>query len=50
MTRMTQPTIVERGAQPYVGIVNYVSMDSIPEAADRLPEVFAWIHAPRGAT
>jgi effector-binding domain-containing protein len=45
MTRMTDPTVVERAEQPYVGIVNYVSMDTIPEAADRLAEVFAWIHA-----
>src|SRR6185503_5455229 len=45
MTRMTEPSVVERSEQPYVGIVNYVSMDTIPEAADRLAEVFAWMHA-----
>ena len=41
----TEPTIVERQPQPYMGIVNRVSMDSIPEAADRLAEVFGWIGA-----
>jgi effector-binding domain-containing protein len=45
MSRMTEPTVVERAERPYVGIVNYVSMDTIPEAADRLREVFDWIHA-----
>src|SRR4029079_203651 len=45
MTHMTEPTVVELSDQPYVGIVNYVSMDTLPAAADRLREVFDWIHA-----
>src|SRR5262245_397589 len=41
--RTTEPTIVERAAQPYVGIVNRVTMATIPEAADRLREVFGFL-------
>lgn len=39
----TGPVIVERAAQPYVGIRGTVAMDEIPQIADRMPEVFAWL-------
>jgi effector-binding domain-containing protein len=39
----TQPTIVERPAQPYVAIKGSVTMRTFGEIADRLPEVFAWL-------
>ncbi|MFL6073172.1 MAG: GyrI-like domain-containing protein [Mycobacteriales bacterium] len=41
----TEPTIVERPAQPYVAIRQEVTMDTIPKIADRLPEVFGWLGA-----
>src|SRR5262245_21876498 len=41
----TEPTIVERPAQPYVAIRKVVTMDTIPEIADRLPAVFGWLAA-----
>lgn len=41
------PTVVTRQAQPYVGIRCDVTMDTIHEAADRMPEVFGWL-AERG--
>jgi effector-binding domain-containing protein len=40
-----EPTIVERPAQPYVAIRQEVTMATIPEIADRLPEVFGWLGA-----
>jgi len=40
-----QPRIVTRGAQPYVAIAATVTMDDIAAAADRMPEVVAWIRA-----
>jgi effector-binding domain-containing protein len=42
---MSEPTIVERSAQPYVSITGLVTMQRIPEIADRLPEVFQWLAA-----
>ena len=45
MTGMTEPTVVERAAQPYLSIVNRVPMTAINEAADRTREVFAFIDA-----
>jgi RNA polymerase sigma-70 factor (ECF subfamily) len=45
MTRMTEPSVVSRNTQPYVAIINHVTMNTIPEAADRLREVFDWIGA-----
>ena len=48
-----EPTIVERPAQPYVGIQRSITMTTFPEIADRLPEVFGWLGrrgiAPAGA-
>lgn len=38
-----EPTIVERGAQPYVAIKRSITMDTFHEIADRFPEVFAWL-------
>ena len=34
-----EPTIVERPAQPYVGILRSITMTTFPEIADRLPGV-----------
>jgi effector-binding domain-containing protein len=34
---------VELAAQPYVGIARSITMQTFPEIADRLPEVFAWL-------
>jgi effector-binding domain-containing protein len=48
-----EPTIVERPAQPYVGIQRSITMTTFPEIADRLPELFGWLGrrgiAPAGA-
>ncbi|GAB3889401.1 GyrI-like domain-containing protein [Kibdelosporangium lantanae] len=41
------PEIVDRVDQPYVAIQKLVTMDTIPEIADRLREVFGWL-AERG--
>jgi effector-binding domain-containing protein len=41
----SEPRIVERPAQPYVGIRDNVSMQNISAFADRLPSVFAWLAA-----
>jgi effector-binding domain-containing protein len=50
---MTEPSIVEREAQPYVGISASVPMDGIPAIADRLRDIFGWLAsrgvAPAGA-
>jgi len=40
-----QPRIVTRDEQPYVAIAATVTMDDIAAAADRLPEVMAWVAA-----
>ncbi len=37
------PQIVEREEQPYVAVRGVVTMETIPEIADRFPEVFAWL-------
>lgn len=42
---MSEPTIVERSAQPYMSITGLVTMQRIPEIADRMPEVFQWLAA-----
>jgi effector-binding domain-containing protein len=48
-----QPSVVTRDAQPYVAIRRAVTMQTIPEIADRLPDVFGWLAqrgiAPAGA-
>src|SRR4051794_10936898 len=38
-----EPTILERDAQPYVGIVRAVTMTTFDEIADRLPNLFGWL-------
>lgn len=43
-----QPTIVERGEQPYAFIRGSVRMDTFASIADRLPELIRWL-ADRGA-
>ncbi|MBD5785333.1 GyrI-like domain-containing protein [Cellulosimicrobium terreum] len=42
---MTQqsPTIEERPDQPYVGVTRAVTMTTMLEIADRIPEVIAWL-------
>lgn len=42
-----EPHIVQRTAQPYLAIAGRVTMRTIPEIADRMPEVFAFM-ADRG--
>jgi effector-binding domain-containing protein len=37
--------IEERPAQPYVAIRRTITMQTFPEVADRLPEVFGWLAA-----
>jgi effector-binding domain-containing protein len=39
--------IVERAAQPYRGITRHVTMATLSEVADRVPDVFGWL-AERG--
>jgi effector-binding domain-containing protein len=38
-----EPTIVERSEQPYVAIGGRVTMQTIGEIADRIPELFGWL-------
>lgn len=42
---MTEPRIVDRGEQPYVGIAKVVTMQTFDAIADRIPEVFGWLAA-----
>ena len=48
-----EPTVVERTAQPYVGVRKQVTMDSVAEVADRIPVLVGWLaergHAVAGA-
>jgi len=39
----SRPGIVERPEQPYVGIRGTVTMQTIAQIADRLPDVFGWL-------
>lgn len=41
----TPPAIVERAEQPYVSIAKTVTMQTIAEIADRIPEIFGWLGA-----
>jgi effector-binding domain-containing protein len=43
MVEVSPPRIVERAEQPYVSITGVVTMERIPEIADRMPEVFEWL-------
>nr|WP_256449429.1 GyrI-like domain-containing protein [Kutzneria sp. CA-103260] len=45
--RAVQPTVIERGEQPYVGIRRTVTMQTFPEIADRMAGVHGWL-AERG--
>lgn len=40
---MVEPVVQERDAQPYVAVKGLVTMQTIPEIADRLGEVFGWL-------
>lgn len=39
------PEIVQRAAQPYVGISAWVPMANLGQVADRIPEIFGWLGA-----
>lgn len=39
----TEPRVVERAEHPYVAIKGLVTMQTIPEIADRMSEVFGWL-------
>jgi effector-binding domain-containing protein len=39
----TEPSIVTRAEQPYVGITRQITMTTFYEVADRLPEIFEWL-------
>ncbi len=47
------PVVLDRGATPYVGIRCAVTMDTIDQAADRVPDLLGWLAergvAPAGA-
>ena len=49
----TPPAVVERAATPYVGVRRTVTMDTIDQAADRIPDLLGWLAdrgvAPAGA-
>ncbi|MEH1122934.1 GyrI-like domain-containing protein [Micromonospora sp. CPCC 206061] len=45
--RPVEPAITHREAQPYVAMKRLVTMETIPEIADRIPEVIGWL-AERG--
>jgi effector-binding domain-containing protein len=40
-----EPRVVNRAEQPYVAIRGVVTMRTIPEIADRFPEIFGWLSA-----
>jgi effector-binding domain-containing protein len=40
---LAEPAIVERPEQPYVGIRQLVTMETIAGVADRIPELFGWL-------
>ncbi|GHJ42671.1 DNA gyrase inhibitor [Catellatospora sp. TT07R-123] len=44
-TPPVHPAITDRAAQPYAGIKRTVTMHSIPEIADRIPEIIGWLAA-----
>jgi effector-binding domain-containing protein len=41
----SEPSIETRAEQPYVGITRFVTMRTINQVADRMPEVFGWLAA-----
>jgi len=45
MTRRVvfDPIVKVRGEQPYVAVRDVVSLETVNEIADRLPEVFEWL-------
>jgi RNA polymerase sigma-70 factor (ECF subfamily) len=51
--RAMEPSVIERGEQPYVGIRRTVTMQTIPEIADQIPVLAGWLGqrgiAPAGA-
>jgi effector-binding domain-containing protein len=42
-TLTNEPRIETRPAQPYVGMRRTITMDTWPEVADRIPELFVWL-------
>ena len=45
MPILIEPTIAARAPQPYVSMRRNVTMDTIAEIADRIPEVLGWMAA-----
>jgi len=49
---MERPEVVQQPEQPYVAVTGAVTMDTIPEIADRLGDVLGWLasrgHQPAG--
>lgn len=45
----SEPAIVHRTEQPYIGIAQKVTMQTFDQAAARIPRLFAWLEA-RGLT
>ncbi|MFI9379715.1 DUF6596 domain-containing protein [Kutzneria sp. NPDC052558] len=43
--RAMQPTVIDRAAQPYVGIRRTVTMQTFPEIADRMAGIAGWLAA-----
>src|SRR5215469_12310201 len=39
------PQVTDRSAQPYVGIMQSVTMANLGSVADRIPEIFGWLGA-----
>ncbi|MBV1850796.1 GyrI-like domain-containing protein [Catellatospora tritici] len=44
-TPPVHPAITDRAAQPYAGIKRTVTMNTIPEIADRIPQLIGWLAA-----
>jgi effector-binding domain-containing protein len=40
-----EPQIVDQAERPYVAVRGLVTMDTISEVADRIPDLFAWLGA-----
>lgn len=39
----SSPTVVDRPAQPYVGVREHITMSTFPVIADRFGEIFGWL-------
>jgi effector-binding domain-containing protein len=45
MTMNIEPRTEVRAGQPYIGVRGVVTMSTIGEVADRIPEIFGWLGA-----